>query len=97
MKWEQVLEKMGQIKHNEGVETDPFQRMAGTEGARVSSTVGRSLEYGEIKCSATVSLDCPQSEAYIDLAGEVAFRKALELANDGMCELAPGVPRIGED
>ena len=100
MKWEQVLQKMDQISHKEGIEQDPFARMIPAEAnhsARVSSTVGRSLEYGEIKCSSTVTIDCPQREAYIDMAGEIAFRKALELANDGMSELAPGIPRIGED
>ena len=101
MRWEVINQKLDQLEHTEGIEYDPFQRMlvATKEGAgaRISSTVGRAVEYGEIKCSATVTIDCPQRESYIDLASEIAFRKALELANDGMSVLVPGIPRIGED
>jgi hypothetical protein len=100
MNWQSVIEKLGQIQLHEGVERDPFMHLAYLSGieqvrsARVSMTVARAIEYGEIKCSATISIDCPQKEAYIDLASEVAFKKALELVNDGMTQF--GLPRIGE-
>ena len=78
-----------------GVDEDPFSLLfVGTEGAKVSMTVGRSLEYGEVKCSATVSVSCPQGEAFINKAAEISFKKALELVNDGMSHLAPGLPPI---
>ncbi len=57
-------------------------RAEGKPVSRVSITVGASEEYGALKVSATVSLECPQHEACINLAGETAFQKARELVND---------------
>ncbi len=101
MNWQSVIERLGQVQMHEGAEQDPFMHLAykalgdvNIKTARISMTVSRSIEYGEIKCSATVTIECPQKEAYVNLAGEVAFSKALELTNDGMSQF--GLPRIGE-
>ena len=56
-------------------------RAAGKPVARVSMTVGAAEEYGAIKASCTITLECPQVESAINLAGEVAFQKAKELVN----------------
>lgn len=89
MKWQVVLEKMNEIETREGSELDPISLLAikaasrGQGTARINMTAKYSLQYGEAACSASVSIDCPQSEAYMDLAAEVAFTKAQEYANDG--------------
>jgi hypothetical protein len=60
--------------------------------ARLSVTVGSASAYGETKVSFTVSIDALQTEAAINLAGEAAFRKAVELVNDGARVL--GLPEV---
>jgi hypothetical protein len=64
---------------------DHFHELLTGRGPRatVSMSVGRSLEYGAIKVTSNVSLQCDQDEATIDRAGELAFRKACEFMNDG--------------
>lgn len=51
--------------------------------ARVSISVGESMNYGALKVSSTVTLNCDQNEVCINKAGELAFYKALELMQDG--------------
>lgn len=89
MNWQGTLEKYGWKTEEVGAE--PFHplalqaqqaRASGQSVARVSVTAGTSENYGERKVSFTVSLDCVQQEAAINMAGEVAFFKALELVND---------------
>jgi hypothetical protein len=88
--WQGTLEKYGW--KTEEVGGEPFHplalqaqqaRAAGASVARVSVTAGTAMNYGEVKVSFTVSLDCLQQEASINLAGEAAFLKAVELVNDG--------------
>ena len=55
----------------------------GESVARISTTVGTSEDYGNMKVSFTVSIDCVQNEASMNLAGESVFLKGLELVNDG--------------
>lgn len=55
--------------------------------ARVSMNVGFSSEYGAMKVSSSVSLECDQNEKMLNRAGELAFLKAEELTNDGWQEL----------
>jgi hypothetical protein len=87
--WQGTLEKYGWKVEEVGAE--PFHplalqaqqaRASGQSVARVSVTAGTAESYGERKVSFTVSLDCVQQEAAINMAGEVAFFKALELVND---------------
>lgn len=102
MNWEIVLRKMQEIQSKEGAEQDPLSSLAiraqarGLPVARVSYTVRRAVEYSEVAVSATVTIDCPQTEAYMDLAAEIVFTKALEYANDGFGSLVQGAQRIGE-
>lgn len=95
MKWQVVIEKMNEIETREGSELDPISLLAakaasrGQGTARINMLAKYSLPYGEASCSASVSIDCPQIEAYMDLAAEVAFIKAQEYVNDGFSLLVP--------
>lgn len=78
---------------------DPFYAIGaaamngGAPQAHVSVGLDSAKEYGTIKCRVSVSLTCPQSEQYLNLAGELAFRKALELTNDAASQIdAPALP-----
>jgi hypothetical protein len=101
MKWERLLEKYGWKQADGG--GDPFDRLCmGVQSARagnhavakVSQTVGVSLDYGQVKVSCTVTVECPQSDAYISVASEAAFLKALEQVNEGAETL--GIPKLPE-
>lgn len=56
---------------------------AGGTPAQVSVRYGESLAYGEVKVTASVTLNCDQTEDTINNAGRLAFYKALELVRDG--------------
>lgn len=75
-----IASKAGQLTDDKfaALVTDPAAKTA-----RVSISVGEALDYGALKVSATVSLDCDQNEPTINKAGELAFYKALELMKDG--------------
>jgi hypothetical protein len=102
--WTRTLTQGGKvIAHQEGFMTGidwlaqhskAAKDIDGLELARVSSTVQRSVEYGEVKCSMTVTLSCPQTKEAVDYAMKVAFTTALEGVNDGFSYLAPGALRI---
>lgn len=97
MKWTRTLQRRGWISHETGENIDPFAQLGSmvtgaAAKARVTYTMGTSREYGEVKCGCTVAIDCPQNEPSIDLAGELAYRKALELTNDGASQLE--IPRL---
>lgn len=95
MNYTRVLENDEEVTMDEGLMADPFSFLYAENGAGLSCTVGRAHpEYSRVKCSVTVSLKCPQAEALINKAGELAFRKALELVNDGMSHLAPELPAV---
>jgi hypothetical protein len=88
MNWAGTLEKYGW--RAEEVGNEPFHPLAmqaqqaratGESVARISTTVGTSEDYGNMKVSFTVSIDCLQSEATMNLAGECAFLKGIELVN----------------
>lgn len=90
MNWSGTLEKYGWKAEEVG--NEPFHPLAlqaqqarvnGQSVARVSTTVGTAEDYGNMKVSFTVSVDCVQQEATMNLAGESIFLKALELVNDG--------------
>lgn len=93
-----MLSRHGYVIEQAGAAHDPFSILAvkskaeGQATAKVSFTVGTSREYGEIKCSATVTIEAPQDEANINMAGEAAYRKALELTNDAASQL--GIPQL---
>lgn len=69
---------------------DPFASLWSDkqlEPAKIAMSVSHSEDFGNIKVSATVSLACDQNESTINKAGELAFRKAFELMEDGWKEL----------
>jgi len=95
MRYQGVIETDEEVIVDEGLMADPFSLLHEEDGASVSCTVGRAHpEFSRVKCSFTVSLRCPQTEVLINKAGEIAFKKALELTNDGMSHLAPELPEI---
>lgn len=85
MKWLKVFERHGYQVNEEGTDIDPFLWLAMQCKARGEAvavvTYKTQLDFGKASCSVTIS--CPQDEQSINLAGELAFRKALELTNDG--------------
>jgi hypothetical protein len=94
MDWSVTMKRHGWGSDQYGSEPfDPLERLvahhraAGKPVARVSMTVGLSEEYGALKASCTVTLECPQAESAINLAGEVAYLKAKELATDAATHL----------
>lgn len=101
MKWIRVLQRHGYEveEQQEGTDIDPFLWLAQQAQAR-GEPVARvefrtSLDYGKAHC--VVSIACPQDERSINLAGELAFRKAHELTNDGASIIGePPLPGPGE-
>jgi len=96
MRWVEVLQQHGyQVQAEEGTDIDPFlwlaqqAQAAQARGEPVTtiSAKANSPEYSAVGFLVTIT--CPQDERSINLAGEIAFRKALELTNDGA--LAAGV------
>jgi hypothetical protein len=89
MDWSVTLERYGWKSDQVG--SEPFSplsaqvaqaRAAGYATSKVSVTAGTSHDYGSLKVSVTVTVECPQTEAAINLAGEASFWKAVELVND---------------
>ncbi len=98
MKWTRILQRHGyQVEIQEGTDIDPFLWLAQQAKARGESvaTVSfrTSLDFGKANCM--VSISCPQDESSINLAGELVFRKAHELTNDGASLIGePPLPSI---
>lgn len=104
MKWQGLFKRYGYQFDIAGAEYDPFQTLAaqaqqaGLPVINVNCNVGAAREYGEVKCGFSVTVACPQTEKNIDMAGEMAFRKAVELTNDAASHLGlPQLPAIPED
>lgn len=93
-----MLERHGYVVEFPGASIDPLAMLAahaqasGIPVAHVTFNVGSSLEYGAVKCSVSVTLACPQTEQALNTATETAFRKAVELVNDGASHL--GLPLL---
>ena len=51
--------------------------------AKVNMAVSESMQYGELKVSASVTLTCDQNESVINDAAQLAFEKSIELMRDG--------------
>lgn len=77
---------------------DPFEqlaRQAGPAAARISMTTQRGADdYGQTKCSCTVTISCPQQGPAMDAAAALAFDTSLRYTNWGMRYLAPHLPPI---
>jgi hypothetical protein len=81
--WNRVLQRNGYPVADSG-HFDPFSFLADkadSVGHSAKLSYGVKVGYGEVLVNVTLS--CPQNEQDINLAGELAFRKAHELANDG--------------
>lgn len=90
MNWTRVMQQQGWSIADSGASIDPFAVLSeGEPKARLSIGV-KAGEYREIFVN--VSIECPQTEAYINLAAECAFRKAVEIAND--CASHVGIPGL---
>jgi len=92
MNWSRVLQRQGWSvpQTDSGSDIDPFSMLNAMADPKTGSVsrVGVGIKaggYGEVFVN--VSIECPQNEVCINLAGEVAFRKAVELANDGASQL----------
>jgi hypothetical protein len=101
MKWQLFLERHGVQGLQQGVDYDPFAllaQQAQAPAANVHVSVGSNLEYGAVKCTVSVTLSCPQNEKCIEMAGELAFRKAVELHNSGAEAMdIPLLPTVTDD
>lgn len=108
MRWQRTLEHLGQIQSQQGSEPDPFEHLVlQTQGTptppaviRVTFARSEHVTMGAgneawLKCDVSVSIACPQRESYMDVAAELAAKKALEYTNDGMSLL--GLPRTGDE
>lgn len=103
MKWEGIIQKINEAREIVGYEPDPFENLGRNTGnpllesvATVSSTFRRSAQYSEVVVSFTVTVRCPQTERFLDLAGELVYEKARELTNDGFCAVVADSVRLGE-
>ncbi len=96
MKWTRTLQRHGVTSAQEGIEIDPFSMCAmladEKRRAEIEYNLGTATEYGQARCGVVVRIVCPQSESAINLAAEIAFRKALELVNDGASHI--GTPLL---
>lgn len=94
MNWERTMTNGVRVTQQGGSLPDLFRLLAegaAEEGflAKVSSTVSHGTEYGEIKCSCTITISCPQDAAAIERASAVAFKTAVGFVNDGLSHIAP--------
>lgn len=89
MRWTKILEQHGYKVEQTGGDVDPFLFLAqqAKDSGLPTATISykASLDFAKVSC--TVIIQCPQDECSINLAGELAFRKALELTNDGAEQL----------
>jgi len=99
-----MLKRYGYEQAVAGSEIDPFMmvgqqsQQSGLPAINVNCNMGSSLEYGEVKCGFSVTVTCPQTEPSINMAGEMVYRKAIELTNDAATHLGlPLLPAIPED
>ena len=72
------------------VQEDPYDALwtnRTVDPARVSINISHSEDFGAIKVSANVTLNCDQNEPTINRAGELAFLKARELMEDSWAEI----------
>lgn len=98
MHWHYVLEREGRIVEEREGElpepADPFTRIIPLQSqtvATISANVQRSLEYGSLKCSFTVTVHCAQDQRSLDYAAQLAFVTATRYVNNGMAILVPGL------
>lgn len=82
-----TIEKEGVLMSASGpISNDEVENLVtGNDGriARVNMAVSESREYGSLKVSASVTLDCDQKTSTIERAGSIAMNLAIELMVEG--------------
>lgn len=82
--WKLTVEKDGAIVREEAGNMELLPELFRKNGAAtVGLTYGNSLDFGKEKVSAFVTLTCDQDEQSIDMAGQLAFKKAMQLTEMG--------------
>ena len=104
MKWGRTMSADHFYQHQEGYsEPDDVAPITkATDWARANSetvavvtvSAQRSTEYGGVKCTVGVTLECPQTNEWIKHTAKVGFKLALEFTNDGFSYLCPDAERI---
>lgn len=98
--WKAVIDRQPQAEIEEILFiNDPFLALAtdaekyDVRAMRISATASTSTDYGQQKLTVTVSGPCAPREAAINMAGEVALLKSIELVNNAARAL--GLPTLG--
>jgi len=98
MSWTEVFQKYSLDPTSGG--GDPFTYLAneaayaktkGLPTTRVTCSPTSGADYGQLKCNFSITIECPQTDAHIMMAGEVAFRRAKQLLDDGSEDM--GIPK----
>lgn len=86
-RYERDMTARGETRHDEGIlQADAYEAIKPKDGrgATVGTSVTLGIEFGNVKVNAYVQLNCEQNEAMIGAASQLAFQKALELADEGL-------------
>ena len=77
---------------NESKPIDPLKALwtPNVAHANVTMSVSKGLEFGALKVHASVTLEVDQEDAKMEIAGGEAFRRAVELCNEGFRLLTEG-------
>lgn len=89
----EVKSPKGETSASQQLREDKFAALwknRDSKPAGVTVGVHEGIDYGAMKVTATVYLNCDQNEEAINKASEMAFFKALEVVRDGWSELKKG-------
>jgi len=95
--WEELFKKYG---INSPTCTDPFAYLAseamrykseGLPTVRMTCSPTGGTDYGQVKLNFSMTIECPQTDAHIMMAGEACFCRAKQLLDDGSDDM--GIPR----
>lgn len=96
--WEDLFKKYGvQPPHP----TDPFAWLAekaveykaqGLPTVRITCSPTGGTDYGQVKLNFSITIECPQTDAHVMMAGEAAFLRAKQLLDEGSENM--GIPKI---
>lgn len=100
MEWSGYMQRHGWSEQVVG--SEPFHPLSllakqhrdqGLSVATIACNLGTSGEFGACRAGFTVTIECPQTEGHMNMAGEAAFLKARELTNDAARSIgAPLLP-----
>jgi hypothetical protein len=94
--WHLSITREGSSETWEGYDMDKFQLIASycqnlPAKARVAVTIGRSTDFGALKISCTVSIDCPQTDDWVHQAQQLVAAAAADFVNAVSATLDPGL------